>query len=131
MAIYQAIIFFVPSIIVLLFLLLLRYTVPMTVENQVRYRLRFRCDGCGREEFCQSTWEHLEGDRTAYLPEGWAHFFGISVLQINDVRRTGRDLDFCDDCVQRKTIESLIVKLPFDEHSLKTVIPAPAHKAAA
>ncbi len=101
MTIDQAVIYFAPSIIVFLFL----------------------------EEFCQSTWEHLEGDRTAYLPPGWAHFFVVSVLQINDVQRTGRDLDFCGDCVQRKTIESLIVKLPFDEHSLKSVIPA--HKDAA
>ncbi len=95
----------------------------MSVENQVRYRLLFRCDGCGREEAHQSTWEHF-GDSESYTPQGWAHFYGISVILINDVPRTGRELDFCEECVATRTLESLIVKLPFDERALKAIVPA-------
>lgn len=93
----------------------------MSIENEVQYRLKFTCDGCGNEAFYNSNWELPDQGHT-YLPMGWAHFLGVSVTQINDVCRSGRSLDFCAACLTGKNIKHLIECLPFDHRSLKTTI---------
>lgn len=94
----------------------------MAMDNEVQYRLKFTCDGCGAEESHVSAWELLGNASNAHLPRGWAHFHGISVLQIDDVCRNGRDLDFCHACLTEKSLLFLIEKIPFDDRSLKATI---------
>lgn len=95
----------------------------MTTNSEIQYRLHFTCDGCGSEAFHESAWEVPSHSSVTYLPLGWVHFFGISAIQIDDVRRTARGMDFCDICLEKCSLRMILEKVPFDKDSLKAAIP--------